>query len=58
MRYIYVVYYVEYDGIEIEGAFDSKEKAIYFIEKIMGEQYEENSNEGWTIERIKYQKGR
>lgn len=58
MRYIYVVYYVEYDGTEIERAFDSKEKAIYFIEKIMGEQYEENSNEGWTIERVEYQKGR
>lgn len=54
MRYIYVVYYVEYDGVEIERAFDSKEKAIYFIEKIMGDQYDENSNEGWTIERIKY----
>lgn len=58
MRYIYVVYYVEYDGTEVERAFDSKEKAIYFIEKIMGEQYEENSNEGWTIERVEYQKGR
>lgn len=58
MRYIYVVCYVEYGGTEIERAFDSKEKAIYFIEKIMGDQYDENSNEGWTIERIKYQKGR
>lgn len=58
MRYIYVVYYVEYDGTEIERAFDSKEKAIYFIEKIMGDQYDENSNEGWTIERVEYQKGR
>lgn len=49
MSYAYVLYRQEYDGVEIEGIFDSEHQALDWYEKEYGESPDDV--EGLRVER-------